>query len=167
MKQSHKHNDRCDVVVEVVFMIERISLWSVCYLWLHFSDVFWLTSARYIHHLYVISLSQVFSPEDRECLSIYHVSPAHGGLKPNCTTRLDGTYPEDHGRPDLYYACRNQQVIGMARCSDGMVFDAKFSFCRLPYLWGSKLKSSQSIYSNNTCRSSLLFNFELNKIKVI
>ncbi|KAI8777160.1 CAunnamed protein product [Biomphalaria glabrata] len=84
--------------------------------------------------------SAVFSPTTRACETPMSIPSKHGGWKPGCLGRRDGFYPDEQGRCDLYYKCKNQMFRGFHSCPNGFKFSPFTSSCddvkRVPFPCG-------------------------------
>lgn len=65
----------------------------------------------------------VFSPEISDCVSMYDVPKEFNGLRPECSFRKDGFYPDEQGRCGIYFHCKNQAFQGYRECEAGKVFN--------------------------------------------
>ncbi|CAL1533873.1 unnamed protein product, partial [Lymnaea stagnalis] len=86
--------------------------------------------------------SAVFSPITRACETPMSIPSKHGGWKPGCHGRLDGFYPDELGRCDLYYMCQGQLFRGFHSCQHGLKFNPFTSSCeparQVPFPCGDK-----------------------------
>ncbi|KAH9524758.1 hypothetical protein Btru_027739 [Bulinus truncatus] len=73
--------------------------------------------------------SAVFSPITRACETPMSIPSKHGGWKPGCQGRRDGFYPDELGRCELYYKCKNQLFRGFHSCQNGFKFNPFTSSC--------------------------------------
>jgi hypothetical protein len=66
----------------------------------------------------------------------------YGGWKPACLGRLDGLYPDEFGRCDLYFLCQGQLFRGFHNCKNGLKFNPFTSSCdsaeNVPFPCGDK-----------------------------
>ncbi|WAR27146.1 hypothetical protein MAR_012850, partial [Mya arenaria] len=67
--------------------------------------------------------TQFFHPEKNECVSLDMIPREHGGMMPECGTKVDGFYLDDFGRCDRYVHCQGGNYIGTIKCAVGEVFD--------------------------------------------
>ncbi|XP_052778858.1 uncharacterized protein LOC128216338 [Mya arenaria] len=67
--------------------------------------------------------AQLFHPEKNECVSLDMIPREHGGIMPECGTKVDGFYLDDFGRCDRYIHCQGRKYIGTIKCAVGEVFD--------------------------------------------
>ncbi|XP_052781428.1 uncharacterized protein LOC128217983 [Mya arenaria] len=67
--------------------------------------------------------AQFFHPEKNECVSLDMIPREHGGMMPECGTKVDGFYLDDFGRCDRYVHCQRGKYIGTIKCAVGEVFD--------------------------------------------
>lgn len=85
-------------------------------------------------HLSVLSgscdKSSVFSPLTRACETPYSIPREHGGWRPSCQGRLDGKYPDEHGRCESFYTCTNQIFTGYYNCPPSLLFDHVTGSCQ-------------------------------------
>ncbi|KAK7490020.1 hypothetical protein BaRGS_00018720 [Batillaria attramentaria] len=78
----------------------------------------------------VLNVPQVFSPVLRRCVSVYDVPRENGGLQPVCTGKTSGSYPDDNGRPSLFYVCINGRYNGTYQCPTNTVFNTRTKLCQ-------------------------------------
>ncbi|WAR27183.1 hypothetical protein MAR_012887 [Mya arenaria] len=67
--------------------------------------------------------AQLFHPEKNECVSLDMIPREHGGMMPECGTKVDGFYLDDFGRCDRYVHCQGGKYIGTIKCAVGEAFD--------------------------------------------
>ncbi|XP_052778891.1 uncharacterized protein LOC128216371 [Mya arenaria] len=67
--------------------------------------------------------TQLFHPEKNECVSLDMIPREHGGMMPECGTKVDGFYLDDFGRCDRYVHCQGRKYIGTIKCAVGEAFD--------------------------------------------
>ncbi|XP_046350574.2 uncharacterized protein LOC124131378 [Haliotis rufescens] len=65
----------------------------------------------------------IFSPEVHDCVSLFEVPKGNGGLRPDCSFRDDGYYPDEQGRCGIFFECRDGEFEGYDECPAGKVFD--------------------------------------------
>ncbi|XP_052779411.1 uncharacterized protein LOC128216788 [Mya arenaria] len=73
--------------------------------------------------------TQLFHPERNECVSLEMIPREHGGMMPECGTKVDGLYQDDFGRCDRYFSCQGGKYIEMVKCAAGEVFDSTKGGC--------------------------------------
>ncbi|WAR27180.1 hypothetical protein MAR_012884 [Mya arenaria] len=73
--------------------------------------------------------TQLFHPEKNECVSLDMIPRAHGGIMPECGTKVDGFYLDDFGRCDRYVHCQGGKYIGTIKCAVGEAFDVHKQIC--------------------------------------
>ncbi|XP_029642696.1 uncharacterized protein LOC115217201 [Octopus sinensis] len=73
----------------------------------------------------------VFSPNQRNCVSVYSM-PSLFGRKPiSCSNKQNGFYA-DVSSCNRFYECSNQKIINKFTCQSNMIFDAQISTCIHP-----------------------------------
>ncbi|XP_041375059.1 uncharacterized protein LOC121387889 [Gigantopelta aegis] len=65
----------------------------------------------------------IFSPEMNDCVSLLEVPKERGGMRPDCSFREDGYYPDEQGRCGIFFECRDRVFLSYDECPAGMVFD--------------------------------------------
>nr|KAG5706508.1 hypothetical protein BaRGS_028679 [Batillaria attramentaria] len=65
----------------------------------------------------------IFSPVNRDCVALSDVPKTKGGLRPDCSFREDGFYPDEQGRCGIFFECQDGQFTGYDECPSGTVFD--------------------------------------------
>ncbi|WAR27184.1 hypothetical protein MAR_012888 [Mya arenaria] len=73
--------------------------------------------------------AQLFHPEKNECVSLDMIPREHGGMMPECGTKVDGFYLDDFGRCDRYVHCQGGKYIGTIKCAVGEAFDDSRGGC--------------------------------------
>ncbi|XP_052781097.1 uncharacterized protein LOC128217766 [Mya arenaria] len=73
--------------------------------------------------------TQFFHPERNECVSLDMIPREHGGMMPECGTKVNGLYQDDFGRCDQYFSCQGGKYIGTVKCAVGEVFDGTKGGC--------------------------------------
>ncbi|GAB1606158.1 hypothetical protein Ahia01_000898200 [Argonauta hians] len=73
----------------------------------------------------------IFSPTENYCVSMDMVPKSHGGVKPDCMFRPNGFYPDEMGRCDVYFLCRDAKMEGFHKCQNGSVFNTDSQTCQL------------------------------------
>ncbi|XP_052781511.1 uncharacterized protein LOC128218038 [Mya arenaria] len=67
--------------------------------------------------------TQFFHPERNECVPLDMIPREHGGLMPECGTKVNGGFLDVFGRCDRYAYCQGGKYIGTIKCDVGEVFD--------------------------------------------
>ncbi|ESO86722.1 hypothetical protein LOTGIDRAFT_235309 [Lottia gigantea] len=65
----------------------------------------------------------IFSTDVYDCVSIYEVPKPYGGLRPECSYRPDGFYPDEQSRCGMFFECKNREFLSYDKCPSGLVFD--------------------------------------------
>ncbi|WAR27151.1 hypothetical protein MAR_012855, partial [Mya arenaria] len=73
--------------------------------------------------------TQLFHPEMNECVSLDMIPREHGGMMPECGTKVDGFYQDESGRCDRYVRFQGGKYIGTVKCAVGEVFDGTNEGC--------------------------------------
>ncbi|WAR27124.1 hypothetical protein MAR_012828 [Mya arenaria] len=73
--------------------------------------------------------TQLFHPDRNECVSLDMIPREHGGMMPECGTKVDGFYQDEFGRCDRYVRCQGGKYIGTVKCAVGEVFDGTKEGC--------------------------------------
>ncbi|XP_052779092.1 uncharacterized protein LOC128216538 [Mya arenaria] len=73
--------------------------------------------------------TQLFHPEKNECVSLDMIPREHGGMMPECGTKVDGFHQDEFGRCDRYVRCQGGKYIGTVKCAVGEVFDGSKGGC--------------------------------------
>ncbi|XP_025107576.1 uncharacterized protein LOC112572218 [Pomacea canaliculata] len=77
-----------------------------------------------------LNMSQIFSPDLRQCVTMYEIPSEHGGSPFNCRGRPDGLYPDDVTRkPNLYFQCTSGALVQISLCPETQYFDQRSSSC--------------------------------------
>ncbi|WAR27171.1 hypothetical protein MAR_012875, partial [Mya arenaria] len=67
--------------------------------------------------------TQFFHPERNKCVPLDMIPREHGGLMPECGTKVNGGFLDVFGRCDRYAYCQGGKYIGTIKCDVGEVFD--------------------------------------------
>ncbi|KAK7496931.1 hypothetical protein BaRGS_00011911 [Batillaria attramentaria] len=73
----------------------------------------------------------IFSPDMKRCESLLDIPKMHGGFQPSCVGRLDGRYPGETDRCDVFYECADEEVQGRFQCPQGTVYNPERQACRM------------------------------------
>ncbi|KAH3820314.1 hypothetical protein DPMN_122060 [Dreissena polymorpha] len=73
--------------------------------------------------------TQLFHPDFNQCVPLDMIPRDHGGMMPECETKLDGLYPDVSGRCDRYVHCKGGKYAGTVKCAVGEVFDFTRAAC--------------------------------------
>ncbi|WAR27099.1 hypothetical protein MAR_012803 [Mya arenaria] len=85
--------------------------------------------------------TQLFHPEKNECVSLDMIPREHGGMMPECGTKVDGFYQDEFGRCDRYVRCQGGKYIGTVKCAIGELRNFFHTFRKR--IWIRHVKDSQ------------------------
>ena len=71
----------------------------------------------------------IYSPIERNCVSLYKVPKENGGLRPDCSFRRDGFYADEQGRCSIYFECKSYIFVDYFKCAPTLVFDPIIRNC--------------------------------------
>ncbi|KAK3101438.1 hypothetical protein FSP39_003609 [Pinctada imbricata] len=75
-----------------------------------------------------VELHEFKFPQNGTCVSRYEVPKEMGGLLPDCEGKMEGSYKDEQGRCDRYFACNGGKPSVM-KCPEGSSFDLEAREC--------------------------------------
>ncbi|ESP05227.1 hypothetical protein LOTGIDRAFT_152043 [Lottia gigantea] len=71
----------------------------------------------------------IFSPEMFQCEHLKNVPKHFGGLRPVCDGRIDGYYPDESGRCDIYFECSQSKFLQYKKCAGDKLYSPAQARC--------------------------------------
>ncbi|XP_076443984.1 uncharacterized protein LOC143282269 [Babylonia areolata] len=84
----------------------------------------------------------IFSPLTRTCETPHNIPREYGGWRSSCRGRRNGKFPDENGRCESYYTCKDQVFTGFHSCPADSLFNPVSGRCQgrseVPYPCGDQ-----------------------------